>query len=276
VKLVHGGQWRCAFGCARTFSTRLAFESHLVEQHQALFTLDELPALADACEKHVMPIADHMACPLCEQVVSEPYGRQRHIGKHFEALAIHVLEPPRHVGVMANEGSAELPKLQNESRVEDFEAKLAKLRQPESTGSKGTSISSKPTWASSSVFERPIGGSTMATSVSGSEAQYKKPTSAASIRHAAPQNQDVTDVSLTLEPSCAICGVPYADGAECPHEAEALQKALEQALQRWDGYQRTRYPNLSIKTNLSELTCSYPETSCWTMRNSTFAATLTT
>jgi len=42
----------------------------------------------------------------------------------------------------------------------------------------------------------------------------------------------------SLEPSCAICGAPPYP--ECPHEAESLQRALQQAQDRWHGVQRIR------------------------------------
>ena len=41
-----------------------------------------------------------------------------------------------------------------------------------------------------------------------------------------------------LEPSCAICGAPPYP--ECPHEGESLQRALQQAQDRWMGVQRIR------------------------------------
>jgi len=43
---------------------------------------------------------------------------------------------------------------------------------------------------------------------------------------------------LDLEPSCAICGAPPYP--ECPHEGESLQRALQQAQDRWTGVQRIR------------------------------------
>jgi hypothetical protein len=42
----------------------------------------------------------------------------------------------------------------------------------------------------------------------------------------------------SLEPSCAICGAPPYP--ECPHEGESLQRALQQAQDRWLGVQRIR------------------------------------
>lgn len=41
-----------------------------------------------------------------------------------------------------------------------------------------------------------------------------------------------------LDPSCAICGRPPYP--ECPHEGESLQRALQQAQDRWTGVQRIR------------------------------------
>ncbi|KAF2170021.1 hypothetical protein M409DRAFT_64404 [Zasmidium cellare ATCC 36951] len=43
---------------------------------------------------------------------------------------------------------------------------------------------------------------------------------------------------VEVEASCAICGAPPFP--ECPHEGQRLELALNQAMERWEGYQRIR------------------------------------
>lgn len=59
-----------------------------------------------------------------------------------------------------------------------------------------------------------------------------------------PENPEIEETTgmtktwLDLKPKCAICGAPPYP--ECPHEGESLQRALQQAQDRWLGVQRIR------------------------------------
>ena len=42
-----------------------------------------------------------------------------------------------------------------------------------------------------------------------------------------------------IQASCAICGKPSSYG-ECDHEGQSLERALSQAMEKWEGLQDIR------------------------------------
>jgi hypothetical protein len=80
------------FGCTQTTTTRVKFEDHLREKHNAQFTDAELPTLVDLCQKHQLDNAAAQ-CPLCSEVVASSEIFHQHLANHMEEFALLSLMP---------------------------------------------------------------------------------------------------------------------------------------------------------------------------------------
>lgn len=88
----HGQVFRCIFGCNKPFHARSTFEEHMVDEHCAQFTSQELPTLAELCMKHTLATSATQ-CPCCGETTESSDHLYRHLAKHLEDIALLSLMP---------------------------------------------------------------------------------------------------------------------------------------------------------------------------------------
>ncbi|KAF2109006.1 hypothetical protein BDV96DRAFT_247899 [Lophiotrema nucula] len=87
---LHRKSWICGYGCSKTFSSRHAYESHLLKRHPSEAVKDQHSTLADIAETQ-MPMNSHDLCPLCKEHLTSLKLLRRHLGRHQEQLALFAL-----------------------------------------------------------------------------------------------------------------------------------------------------------------------------------------
>ena len=92
IRTSHGQVFRCIFGCNEPFHARSTFEEHMVDEHCAQFTSQELPTLAELCMKHTLATSATQ-CPCCGETTESSDHLYRHLAKHLEDIALLSLTP---------------------------------------------------------------------------------------------------------------------------------------------------------------------------------------
>lgn len=100
IRTSHGQAWQCLFGCNELFHVRTRFEGHMIAEHHAQFTSEELPTLTELCMKHTL--ATVTTCPCCDTSINDSDHLHLHVAKHLEDIAILSLMPNLPCKVSAN------------------------------------------------------------------------------------------------------------------------------------------------------------------------------
>ena len=92
IRTSHGQAWQCLFGCNELFLARTKFEGHMIAEHHAQFTSEELPTLTELCMKHTLATGT-TTCPCCGKSINDSDRLHLHLAKHLEGVAILSLMP---------------------------------------------------------------------------------------------------------------------------------------------------------------------------------------
>ncbi|OCL02070.1 hypothetical protein AOQ84DRAFT_383049 [Glonium stellatum] len=86
----HRRWWECVEGCNKPFHSKASFQAHLERAHPALSGGAHLPVLMHMCERKAS-MNTPADCSLCHQPLPSLTQLRRHMGQHYEQLALFAI-----------------------------------------------------------------------------------------------------------------------------------------------------------------------------------------
>ena len=218
---------------------RSQFDAHMLNEHPQRFSTGELSGLAEVCEKHALPRCAGK-CPFCQEETGNTRVHYRHVARHLEDVSILSFES---LDLRSDERLPDQSMHHHRPEI----STLPKIPRSE-IGVVGKPASGYARREADLVVKEeysPVDESSSKRADALSKPEIRRepsdrpPSSRLSTHsHSFAQSTSMSQIRPPLEPSCAICGAPPYP--ECPHEGESLQRALQEAQDRWTGVQRIR------------------------------------